>query len=193
MPTPARTSLEEIIRASRAIVEAGGLDSLTMQRVASAVGVKAPSLYKHVRNRDALVRLVVEGVAREVTETLNAAAATGDPLADLRSLADALRAYAHANPAAYGLLFARLPAAARPDEENLARASAAVLNTTKILTGPDLALEAARMVVAWAHGFISMELAGAFRLGGDLDRAYAFGIERLGAALAQAAPSLGRQ
>jgi hypothetical protein len=34
-----------------------------------------------------------------------------------------------------------------------------------------------------------MELASAFRLGGDLDRAYAFGIERLGAALARAAPS----
>jgi hypothetical protein len=29
-----------------------------------------------------------------------------------------------------------------------------------------------------------MELTGAFRLGGDVDRAYAFGIERLGAALA---------
>jgi AcrR family transcriptional regulator len=189
MPTPARTSLEEIVQASRSIVEAGGLDSLTMQRVASAVGVKAPSLYKHVRNRDALVRLVVEGVARELTETLDAAAKTGDPRADLRSLAYALRAYAHAKPAAYGLLFAHLPAEARPDEDNLARASAAVLRTTTTLVGTDLALEAARMVVAWAHGFISMELAGAFRLGGDLDHAYAFGIERLGAALVQVAPS----
>jgi AcrR family transcriptional regulator len=189
MPTPARTSLEKIVQASRSIVEAGGLDSLTMQRVASAVGVRAPSLYKHVRNRDALVRLVVEGVARELTETLDAAAKTGDPLADLRSLAHALRAYAHANPAAYGLLFAHLPAEARPDQDNLARTSAAVLRTTATLAGADLALEAARMVVAWAHGFISMELAGAFRLGGDLDRAYAFGIERLGAALMQAAPS----
>lgn len=189
MPTPARTSLEKIVQASRSIVEAGGLDSLTMQRVASAVGVRAPSLYKHVRNRDALVRRVIEGVARELTETLDAAAKTGDPLADLRSLAHALRAYAHANPAAYGLLFAHLPAEARPDQDNLARTSAAVLRTTATLAGADLALEAARMVVAWAHGFISMELAGAFRLGGDLDRAYAFGIERLGAALVQAAPS----
>ena len=93
--------------------------------------------------------------------------------------------FAHAQPTTYGLLFARLPAAARPNEENLARSSAAVLRTTTSLAGPDLALEAARMVVAWAHGFISMELAGAFRLGGDVDRAFAFGIERLGAALAQ--------
>lgn len=187
MPTPARTSIEEIVRAGRSIVEAGGLDSLTMQRVASAVGVKAPSLYKHVRNRDALVRLVVEGVARELTETLDAAADTGDPLADLRSLAHAVRTYAHANPTAYGLLFAHLPAEARPDQDSLAGTSAAVLRTTATLAGQDLALEAARTVVAWAHGFISMELAGAFRLGGDLDRAYAFGIERLAAALAQRA------
>ena len=52
--------------------------------------------------------------------------------------------------------------------------------------GPEHALEAARTVVAWAHGFITMELAGAFSLGGDIDRAYAFGIERLAAALTQA-------
>jgi AcrR family transcriptional regulator len=156
-----------------------------MQRVASAVGVKAPSLYKRVQNRDTLVRLVVESIARDLTDRLDAAASTGDPLEDLRSLANALRAYAHAHPVAYGLLFAQLPARARPDVEYLARASAAVVRTTTTLAGHDLALEAARTVVAWAHGFISMELGGAFRLGGDVDRAYAFGIERLGAALAQ--------
>lgn len=30
---------------------------------------------------------------------------------------------------------------------------------------------------AFAHGFVSMELAGAFRLGGDLDEAWRYGIE----------------
>ena len=48
----------------------------------------------------------------------------------------------------------------------------------------DSALDAARTVTAWATGFIGMELAGAFRLGGDIDRAYEFGITRLAAALA---------
>lgn len=190
MPTPARTSLQEIVQVSRSIIESGGLDSLTMQRVANAVGVKAPSLYKHVRSRDALIRCVVEGVARELTETLDEAATTGDPLIDLRSLAHALRAYAHANPVAYGLLFANLPADARADDA-LARTSSAVLRTTTAIVGRETSLEAARMVVAWAHGFISMELAGAFRLGGDLDQAYAFGVERLGAALTQTPSRLG--
>jgi hypothetical protein len=32
---------------------------------------------------------------------------------------------------------------------------------------------------AWLHGFVMVELTGAFRLGGDLDRAYAFGIDAI--------------
>jgi AcrR family transcriptional regulator len=186
IPTPARTSLAEIVTAGRRIVEADGLDGLTMHRVASAVGVKAPSLYKRVQGRDQLIRLIVEDVARELTNTLEAAAGTGGPQRDLRAVAGAVRAFAHAQPASYGLLFARLPETTQPDPDLLSRASSAVLRTATTLAGPEHALEAARMVVAWAHGFITMELAGAFRLGGDIDRAYAFGIERLAAALTQA-------
>jgi len=40
-------------------------------------------------------------------------------------------------------------------------------------------LEAARSTVAWARGFIEMELTGAFRLGGDVEAAYQYGIERI--------------
>ena len=183
MPTPARTSLEEIVLAGRAIVESDGVDRLTMQRVAKAVGVKAPSLYKRVRSRHDLIRLVIEDVARDLSETLDGAATTGDPRRDLRAMADALRSFAHAQPTAYTLLFAQLPEERRPDQQHLAGTAAAVLRVASVLAGPDLALEAARTVVAWAHGFISMELAGAFRLGGNVDRAYAFGVERLASAL----------
>lgn len=185
MPTPARTSLEEIVAAGRTIVEAEGIDGLTMQRVADAVGVRAPSLYKRVRSRADLLRLIVEDVARELTARLAAAVGSGDPRTDLRAIADTFRAYARAHPVAYALLFARLPEGADPDPALLAGASAVVLQMAAELSGPERALEAARTVVAWAHGFLSMELAGAFRLGGDVDRAYAFGIDRLGDALAQ--------
>lgn len=184
MPTPARTSRDQIVSEGRAILESEGLDGLTMQRVADAVGVRAPSLYKRVRGRSDLVRLIVEDVARELAGILEAAASTGDPKRDLGALATAARAFARANPAAYGLLFIPLPDGAQPDPDLLARTSAAIVRTAAALAGSDRSLEAARTVTAWAHGFISMELAGAFRLGGEVDEAFAFGIERLAVALA---------
>jgi AcrR family transcriptional regulator len=184
MPTPARTSVDQIVRAGRAILETEGVDGLTMQRVADAVGVRAPSLYKRVQDRGGLVRLIAADVAHELTATLDAAAASGNPRRDLRALAQAFRAFARANPEGYRLLFARLPDGSPLDPDTTARASAAILRTAAALAGGDHSLEAARTVVAWALGFLSMELADAFRLGGDVDRAYAFGIDRLTAAIA---------
>jgi hypothetical protein len=47
------------------------------------------------------------------------------------------------------------------------------------LAGEEEALEAARLVTAWATGFIGMELSGAFRLGGDVDRAFEYGLAHI--------------
>lgn len=184
MPTPARTSLEGIVHAARAILEADGLDALTMERVARAVRVRPPSLYKRVTSRGELVRLVVEDVAAQLADEVGGAPRSGDPRRDLRVLAEAYRAFAHANPGSYAAIFSRLPEESRPDLATLAPANEAVLSATASLAGASRALEAARLVVAWAHGFVSLELAGAFRLGGDVDAAFEFGIERLTDALA---------
>lgn len=183
MPTPARTSLEEIVAAGRAVLEAEGLDGVTMQRVADAVGVRPPSLYKRVNGRGNLIRLVIEDVGRELAETIAAAGNSHDPANDLASLATAFRAFAHAHPRAYGYVFGPFPAAWQPELEVLAPANQAVLKVAASLAGPSRALEGARLIVAWAHGFVSMELAGAFRLGGDVEEAFEFGVDRIGAAL----------
>ncbi len=155
-----------------------------MQRVAADVGVRPPSLYKRVRDRGHLIHLLVNDIASELAERLDTVARGDDPSTDLRALADALRAFAHEQPAAYGLLFAPLPAALRVDPELNERAAAAVLRTASALAGPEHGLEAARTVVAWANGFVSMELTGAFRLGGSPDAAFRYGIDRLARALA---------
>ncbi len=183
MPAPAQTSVAAVVMAGRRILEQDGIDGLTMQRVATAVGVRAPSLYKRFADRDDLIRLILEDVARELTEGLDTAASSGEPRQDLRALATAFRGFAHARPAAYALLFSPRIAGG-PPQGALERSSDAVLRTASALAGPDQALSAARTVVAWAHGFVSMELAGAFRLGGDVDEAWEFGLRRLTGALA---------
>ncbi|GAA3918562.1 TetR/AcrR family transcriptional regulator [Microbacterium invictum] len=191
MPTPARTSLDDIIRAGCDILEAEGQAGLTMNVVAARVGVRGPSLYKRVRSRDDLIRLIATRTARDLGDHLDTivrgTAGPTDARTQLTDLAHMLRAFAHARPEQYRLVFAPGSEATQPDAEARARAVAPLLDVTTRLAGPEHALEAARTVTAWASGFIGMELAGAFQLGGDVDRAYEFGIVTLAAALAHRA------
>jgi AcrR family transcriptional regulator len=173
MPTPSRTSLDHIVAAGRQILEKNGLPGLTMQAVARAVGVKAPSLYKHVDDREALVRLVSDAAALDLAERLGSQEG-------LAGLARELRIWARAHPEAYRLAFS-----GRGSEAALATAAGPVLAITRSLVGEESALDAARLVTAWATGFLSMELAGAFRLGGSVDDAFEYGLARLAAALSR--------
>ncbi|MGW9167985.1 TetR/AcrR family transcriptional regulator [Agromyces sp. NPDC055658] len=183
MPAPDRTSLEEIIAAGRTVVESAGLDGLTMQAVADRVGVRAPSLYKRVRNRGALVALVAEATVHDLAARLDSAAPSGgDARRGLVGLARELRTFAHECPVAFGLVFA--PGGGGVSQGVLTAASAPVLRVATALVGESDALPAARTITAWANGFVTMELAGAFRLGGDVDRAFDYGVERLAEALA---------
>jgi AcrR family transcriptional regulator len=185
MPTPERTSLEAIVGAGRALLETDGVEGLTMQAVAERVGVRAPSLYKRVRNRDELIARIAEDTLRELSARLDDAAERtrpADPGLELAHLARTVRAFAHERPAGYRLIFGP-GAELRLSDAALADASGAVLRIAGELAGDEHRLDAARTITAWVNGFVSMELAGAFRLGGDIDRAFEFGIACLTDAL----------
>lgn len=167
MPTPVRTTLDEIVAAAARLLDAGGTAAVTMQAVAVEVGVRAPSLYKRVRDRDALLALVGADAAGDLTRRLETAS-------DLDGQLHAFRSFGHARPEAFRLLFASVV-----DADTLAQTSAPVLRATTDIVGEDRALDAARLLTAWATGFVTMELAGAFRLGGDLDEAYRYGCAHL--------------
>ena len=169
MPTPDRTSLAEIVEAGRALIEDGGASRLTMQAVAERVGVRPPSLYKRVRDRDALLVLVAEATVDDLTQRLD-----GIRWHSRGSRARVPRLRARRIRRASVCMFTVDGAAGSLD-----RVSAPILRVARDLVGEDAALDAARLITAWATGFIDMELAGAFRLGGDVDRAFEFGLERL--------------
>lgn len=172
MPTPERTSLAQIVEAGRALIELGGPSAVTMQAVGERVGVRAPSLYKRVRDRDALLTLIATATADDLADTMERTDGT------LEGLGRAYRSFAQRHPEGFRLMFAVEGAAAA-----MARASDPLLAATGALVGPRDALNAARLVTAWATGFIDMELSGSFRFDGDLDEAFDYGIERLVAGL----------
>ncbi len=52
-----------IVAAARLVVEQEGIDALTLRRVAQELGTGPMSLYRHIRNRDELLRLLIDDLA----------------------------------------------------------------------------------------------------------------------------------
>jgi AcrR family transcriptional regulator len=173
-PAVARTSDAALVDAARALLEQGGPDAVTMHAVGAAVGVRGPSLYNRFANREALLRAVEDAALADLTARLHAAADSA-PRPALERMAAIYRAFARQHPRTYALLYA--PAAA--DSARVAaraKAAAPLLAVTQRLVGPSAALPAARLLTALLHGWVSMEQAGAFHLGGDLEAAFAYAL-----------------
>ncbi|MDO8186982.1 TetR-like C-terminal domain-containing protein [Conexibacter sp. JD483] len=162
----------------------GGLDALTLARVAAAVGVRTPSLYSHVGGLDDLRRrLAVRGM-REVGDAVRDAAvgkARGDAL---RAAADALRAYALAHPGTYA---AAQRAPDPGDEQAVAAAGTTVAVFISLLAGYGLededAIHATRAVRSAIHGFVTFETGGGFGMAESVDESFARMVAMLDAGL----------
>ena len=66
--TPTRKPLtrSRILSAALAMVDKGGLEALSMRKLAAELGVEAMSLYNHVKNKDDIVSGMLELVASEI-------------------------------------------------------------------------------------------------------------------------------
>lgn len=189
MPAPAKITGDQLRATTAVLVEDLGPTAVSMRLVADRLGVRAPSLYKHVADREALLGLVRDGAIADIGSAMAAAereAPTADPAERLRAHAHAVRRYAHRRPQAFGLVFqpSHLPQSA---PETLVASISLLLRACDELVGPQRALEAARTLTAWLTGFISMENAAAFQLDGDVDEAFTYGAEAVIAGIAASA------
>ncbi len=157
----------DIVVAARRILEEHGHEELTMRRLGAAVGIRAPSLYKHFPDKAAVeVALIEEGFAEIAAAFERAFAEPGESLA---SLAVAYRGFAREHPALYRLMTSGPLPRDRMCPGVEARAAAPLL---RVVPDPDLA----RAVWAWAHGMTILELDGRFPPDADLDAAWARGV-----------------
>ncbi|GAA1009884.1 TetR family transcriptional regulator [Acrocarpospora pleiomorpha] len=161
--------LAQIVAAARELLETQGPEAVSMRRIADRLGIRAPSLYKHLPDKAAVESaLQAEGLAG-LAEALEAAEAGRRDGPALSALAAAYRQFALEHPHLYRLTSDRPLArdALPPGLE--ARAVAPLLRAV----GGDI--DVARAVWAFAHGMVLLELDGRFPPGTDLTGAWLAG------------------
>jgi AcrR family transcriptional regulator len=158
---------ETVVGAAAELADAEGFPALTLARLASRLGVRAPSLYEHVGGLDDLRRRLSARGAAELRDALQRAA-TGRAGRDaLEAIADAYRAYARDHPGTY----AALQRAEESDEATeLLEVVLAVLRGYG-LESDDL-IHAARIVRASLHGFVVLETGAGFKIPLELDETF---------------------
>ncbi len=73
-------SRERVLHAAIAVADEGGIESLTMRKLAEELGVEAMSLYHHVANKEAVLDGIVDVMVGEVDEALADSDTPADPV-----------------------------------------------------------------------------------------------------------------
>jgi AcrR family transcriptional regulator len=162
-----------------------GLSQLTLAALAARLGVRQPSLYKHIDGMDGLRRGLAVRAKNELAAIL-ARAAIGRERGDaITAIAHAYRAWAREHPGRYA---AAQHAPAADDSDDIAASQAVLDVVTAVLAGYQLreddAIDATRALRSTLHGFVTLELGGDFALPVDVDRSFARLIRGLVTALA---------
>jgi AcrR family transcriptional regulator len=177
---------DRVVDAAIAIADAEGLDAVTLARVAGELGVRPPSLYKHVDGRDGLLRAIALRSVRELTDALGAAAVGRSGADALHAVAGAQRDYARAHPGRYA---ATVRAPSADDDQHRAAAQRAVEVMRAVLRGwglsGDEAVHAVRAVRSAVHGFVAIEAGGGFGMPVDLDASFGRLVDLLASGLAR--------
>lgn len=167
--------------AAASVTEAGaeladelGFAQLSMGLVAERLGVRTPSLYKHVDGLADLGRRIAVLAALEVGDALQEATQGLAGPDALRAAAGAFRHYVRTHPGRYAATLGARPAA---PEDEYARATARVLaSLSAVLRGYDVApgqeVHALRLLRSALHGFVTLEAGGGFQLATDVEESF---------------------
>ncbi len=159
MPYPAKTSPNAILEAALDLLEGSGQETLSMRNLAEKLHLKAPSLYRHYADKEALERAMVERGATTLRTQIEQAI---QPLSGKAAVMKAAKTYlefTRKNPQLYALMSeVGLPSSpgAGKDLWNLVlRLVGGVSNKTD---------DTAAAVALWSllHGFAVLERSGMF-------------------------------
>lgn len=143
---------------AESLLESEGAEALTMRRVAQEMGIRAPSLYKHVASKDDIEAGLQERALRELASVLAGS--------DLREIMAVYRKWALAHRGLYEL------ATRRPLRRDVIPAELEAAAAEPLMAAAGGGEHRARALWALAHGLVDLEMAGRFPPGADLDETW---------------------
>ncbi|WP_031038719.1 TetR/AcrR family transcriptional regulator [Streptomyces sp. NRRL F-5650] len=163
-----------MVAAGAALADEVGLAGLTMGLLAERVGVRTPSLYKHVGGQDDLVRRIAVLALQEAADAVGGAVQGYAGRDALAAAARAFRAFVLAHPGRYAATLGQEPTG---PQDPLAAAGQRLLGAfNAVLRGYDIADRdvdhALRLLRSLFHGFATLQASDGFRWSTDVDESF---------------------
>jgi AcrR family transcriptional regulator len=160
-----------------ALVFDGGVEALSLRRLAADAGTSTTAVYSLFGNKAGLFASLYGEAARRFGERLARVGVTDDPVGDIVRLGVAYRDYARNEPYLYGILFGRFDGRDDAAGEDAARTIEPLVDAVRRgqSAGRLRSAPAERIALAcWgiAHGLVSLELAGTVPDGLDVADGY---------------------
>lgn len=155
-----------------------GVDHLSMGLLAERLGVKAPSLYKHVDGMADLTHRIAVQAAAELADAIRDATQGRAGSDALSAAAQAMRTYVKTHPGRYAI--GNGARTAGPDDPLTPATNRFLASLAAVLHGYTLPssqeVHALRMLRSILHGFTTLEIAGGFQIDTDVDESFTWMI-----------------
>ena len=170
-----------VTEAGAALVDEIGFENLSMGLLAERLGVKTPSLYKHVTSQADLAHRIAVLAMTEVADAIRDATQGRAGSDALAAGAQAMRTYVREHPGRYAAGNAARPTG--PDDPLIPAVERVLASWAAMLRGyrldSDQEIHAMRMLRSVLHGFATLEASGGFQIDADVDDSFTWMIDFL--------------
>lgn len=189
-----------VTEAGAALMDEIGFEEFGMGLLAERLGVKTPSLYKHVTSQADLTHRIAVLAMNECADAIRDAIQGRAGTDALIAGAQAMRTFVKEHPGRYAAANAATPTG--PDDPLMTGSSRVVASWAAMLHGyridPGQEIHALRMLRTVLHGFASLEVVGGFKFSTDIDDSFTWmitfidhGLQALKAAGTDSTPAAG--
>jgi AcrR family transcriptional regulator len=168
-----------VVAAGAALADEVGFAGLTMGQLAERVGVRTPSLYKHVANQEDLNRRIAALALAEAADAVGAAIQGRAGRDALAAAAHAFRDFVLTHPGRYAATIGVEPTG--PDDPIAVAGAGLLAAFTAVLRGYDIPPaqldHALRAVRSSFHGSATLQSAHGFQWSADVDESFEWLID----------------